>query len=199
MSVSPPPGRIDRSALVKDAIRTSARRLFTADGFDATGIRDIAADAGVNPAIVIRHFGSKEALFVDSVDGVQAWQALLDGPVEHVAERAVARIMASREKGLQSFGAIVRASGRPEIHARLRESTITFFAEPLVAKLAGPDARLRAHLFAAQLTGLMSALAVYDDRFLREAPADEVVALYAPGLQRLLTGTTADGLGQDRP
>jgi len=180
--------RRDRSAAVKGAIRAAAKRLFTAQGFDATGIREIAAAADVNPAIVIRHFGSKELLFIETVDGAAAWRALLDGPVDAIGPRAVRRIVEGRRGGLQTFGAIVRASGRPEIHARLRQSTIAFFAAPLVERVPGPDAQLRAHLFAAQLTGLMTALAVYDDEFLLDAPIDDIVARYGPSLQAMLTG-----------
>lgn len=180
--------RRDRSAAVKDAIRAAARRQFTAKGFDATGIREIAAEAEVNPAIVIRHFGSKESLFIETVDGGTAWRALLDGPIDDVGERAVRRIVEGRRSGLQTFGAIMRASGRPEIRERLRQSTTSFFAEPLVARVDAPDARLRAHLFAAQLTGLMTALAVYNDEVLLDAPVDDIVARYGPSLQAMLTG-----------
>jgi len=182
------PPRRDRSAAVKDAIRTAAKRLFTAQGFDATGIREIAAEANVNPAIVIRHFGSKELLFIETVDGAASWRALLDGPIDEIGPRAVLRVVEGRRGGLQTFGAIVRASGRPEIRAKLQQSTIAFFAAPLVARVPGPDAQLRAHLFAAQLAGLMTALAVYDDAFLLEVPVDAVVARYGPSLQAMLTG-----------
>src|SRR3954454_6560474 len=42
-------------------IRDAAIRRFGVDGFGAS-VRAIAADAGVSPALVIHHFGSKEAL-----------------------------------------------------------------------------------------------------------------------------------------
>jgi AcrR family transcriptional regulator len=47
------------SALVVEA----AKRRFAADGYDATTIRSIAADAGVDSALVVRFFGSKSELF----------------------------------------------------------------------------------------------------------------------------------------
>lgn len=49
----------DRSA----AILTAAERLFARHGFDAVSIRDIAAEAGVNSALVGYHHGTKEALY----------------------------------------------------------------------------------------------------------------------------------------
>jgi AcrR family transcriptional regulator len=46
----------------RQRIRDAALALFGAAGYDGTSVRDIAARAGVSPALVIHHFGSKEAL-----------------------------------------------------------------------------------------------------------------------------------------
>jgi AcrR family transcriptional regulator len=46
----------------KARIRDAALVLFPRDGFGATTIRSIAADAGVSPGLVVHHFGSKEGL-----------------------------------------------------------------------------------------------------------------------------------------
>jgi AcrR family transcriptional regulator len=43
-------------------IRDAALGRFPIDGFGATTIRAIAAEAGVSPALVVHHFGSKEGL-----------------------------------------------------------------------------------------------------------------------------------------
>ncbi len=44
-------------------ILSSARRLFGRRGFDRTSVRDIAADADVDKALVFYHFHTKEELF----------------------------------------------------------------------------------------------------------------------------------------
>jgi AcrR family transcriptional regulator len=46
----------------KDRILDTAEQLFARDGFDATSLRAITAEAGVNLAAVNYHFQSKEAL-----------------------------------------------------------------------------------------------------------------------------------------
>lgn len=182
------PPRRDRSAAVKDEIRAAAARLFTERGFEATGIRDIAAAADVNPAIVIRHFGSKETLFIETVDGSGALKAMIEGPVDELGRRVVHQILMGRRRGgLSVFGTVVRASGKADIRSSLQASMIERFVTPIVPLIEREDAELRAHLFAAQLVGLMTALVVYDDEYLRSAPVDEVVELYGGGLQRLLT------------
>lgn len=183
--------RPDRSAAVKEAILISARKLFTESGFEATGIREIAAAADVNPAIVIRHYGSKERLFVQAIDGEASWLGLLDGPVEGLGNRVVRSVVAGRRGALEVFGASVRASGRTDIHDHLQRSIDEEFARQLSALIDAPDAQLRAHLFAAQVVGLMSALSVYHDSILLDADAEAVVSLYGASLQGLVHPKTA--------
>jgi AcrR family transcriptional regulator len=49
----------------KARIRDAAITLFSEDGVAATSVRAIAATAGVSPALVIHHYGSKDALRVE--------------------------------------------------------------------------------------------------------------------------------------
>jgi len=179
--------RPDRSANIKERIRASAKLLFADNGFESTGIRDIAAEAGVNPAIVIRHFGSKERLFVATIDAQRGWEAALDGPVEEIGERMVRAVLAGKKNGLHVFGGVVRATGRPDIRAHLQQLIVTQFAAPLAKRLGG-DA-LRAHLLAAQLTGLMFALSVYDDEFLIATDDEIILESYGRILQQTATGS----------
>src|SRR3954464_12699485 len=61
----------------KANIRNAALRLFAERGHDAVTVREIAAAAGVSPALVVHHFGSKDGLraAVDDYAG-QAFDAL---------------------------------------------------------------------------------------------------------------------------
>lgn len=43
-------------------LRAAALELFAERGFEATSTRAVAAAAGVSPALVTRHFGSKDGL-----------------------------------------------------------------------------------------------------------------------------------------
>src|ERR1700722_18127114 len=47
----------------KCRIVDAAQVLFTARGYPQTGIKDVAKLAGVSPALVILHFGTKKNLF----------------------------------------------------------------------------------------------------------------------------------------
>ncbi len=50
------------------AILTAARRRFAADGFRKATIRAIAADADIDPSMVMRYYGNKDGLFAAAVE-----------------------------------------------------------------------------------------------------------------------------------
>jgi hypothetical protein len=112
---------------------------------------------------------------------------MLEGPLETLGERATRALLRNQRNGLPIWGAMVRASGRADIHEHLKRSVVALFAETLVDRLDGPDAELRAHLFAAQLVGIMSALVVYDDEFVISASVESVVTYYGRSLQLTVT------------
>ena len=58
-------GRRPGPTQTKDAIVTAARAQFAERGYGATTIRSVAADAGVNPALVHHYFGTKDRLFLE--------------------------------------------------------------------------------------------------------------------------------------
>jgi len=55
--------RHPRSGLTRQRIVQAAQRRFSLDGYERTTIRAVAADAEIDPSMVMRYFGSKEGLF----------------------------------------------------------------------------------------------------------------------------------------
>ncbi len=70
----------DEDLTARAGIRNAALRLFAERGHDAVTVREIATAAGVSPALVVHHFGSKEGLR-EAVDrhAAQAFDAIIDG------------------------------------------------------------------------------------------------------------------------
>lgn len=63
MTKSPSPRKSD---LTRARILGAARSLFAEAGYDGVSVREIAAAAEADPALVIRYFGSKEQLFAEA-------------------------------------------------------------------------------------------------------------------------------------
>jgi AcrR family transcriptional regulator len=64
-------GRPRRSEYPRqDEILRAALRAFAQGGYEGTNLRRIAADAGVDPALIAHHFGSKLGLWKAAVDGL---------------------------------------------------------------------------------------------------------------------------------
>lgn len=64
-------GRPASSASVgPDVILRNARKSFGKRGFEATSVREIARDSGVDAALIAHHFGSKETLWLAVVEQI---------------------------------------------------------------------------------------------------------------------------------
>src|SRR3954467_12470767 len=75
-----------RSDQTRAAILAAARRRFAADGFERTTIRAIAADAGIDPSMVMRYYGSKDGLFAAAADIDLQLPELATVPRENLGE-----------------------------------------------------------------------------------------------------------------
>ena len=178
----PPPNLPSR-----DSIRRAATEMFIREGYAGTTVRAIAAAAGCDPALVIRHFGSKEALFLATVSISAELPGILDGPIESLGRRLVGFVLDAVETPMPGvYRAMVSASDRPEIKERLRASLHDVFVGPLADRIGGDCPELRARLVAAQFAGLVNAYWLVADPVLCCADRPAIVALYGDAIQRLL-------------
>jgi AcrR family transcriptional regulator len=171
----------------RDAIRAAAERLFAGGGYAATSVRDIAASAGVDAALVIRHFGSKEQLFLETMR-VEFDEIDLGGPIDTLGERLIRSLLHADDHVRGVYLALVRASDAGEVSSALRAAHDAGFVAPLAARLVGEDADLRARLAAALIGGLFYGLWIVRDEVLLSTPHDELARRYGRLLQHLLTG-----------
>jgi AcrR family transcriptional regulator len=171
----------------KDRIREAAARLFRERGYTGASVRDIAAAAQADPALVIRHFTSKELLFLETMELALDDEPLLQVPLERFGRSFVAFLLGADEGTRGVYLALVRGSGEPGIAERLRDSHERLFVAPLRARLDGPDADERARLAAALVGGLLYAMWVVGDERLLAADHDDLALRYGALLQELLT------------
>ena len=81
------PKRRRDAAATRSAILEAATRRFAFEGYQNAGVREIAADAGVDAAMVNRYFGSKEGLFAEVVECAFEIRYLTDGDRATLAEQ----------------------------------------------------------------------------------------------------------------
>ena len=179
------------AAVTKRAILTAAQLQFTADSFDQVGVREIAATAGVDPALVIRYFGSKERLFAEAVTGEFRPDDLIAGDRATFGERA-ARGLLTKSKGAAGFDpmlALIRSAGSDEAAPLIRRELDANFVRPLADWLGGSLAAERAGLITAMLAGLGLQRHVVGSASLIDAALDDLVALAGPILQAWVDDT----------
>ena len=76
-----------------------------------TSVRAIAKVAGIDPALVIRNFGSKEALFLETTPVADYFEGQFDGPLDTLGERIAAFVLGKADARMLSvYTALMRAS-----------------------------------------------------------------------------------------
>jgi AcrR family transcriptional regulator len=195
-------GRRPGPSRSRASILAAARDEFARRGFDVVTVRQIAARAGVDPAMITHHFGSKQQLFLAaldvSFDPAAEIAQVVEGPSEELAARLLTRLLAVWDSpvGASAIAAVRTAVQRDDTVGLVRDLALTRALRPLMETMSGtPEERLwRANLVGSQVIGLVFARYVLRLEPLASAPHAEVVAALAPTVQRYLTGPVEPGL-----
>lgn len=195
MKTPNPPVR--RSDATKAVILDAARARFAADGYAKATIRAIAADAEIDPSMVMRYFGSKDGLFAAAVRIDLDLPDLTTASPDTLGERLIRRFLTIWEGSDNPVLLILLRTAITDDAVADRVRAI--FAEqvlPAVLRVGDPtDAPRRAGLIATQLLGI--ALCRY---ILRLPPVVEmrpegIIADVAPVIQRYLTAEPSGAIG----
>ena len=177
-----------------ETIRAAATHQFAALGFDRATIRSIAAEAGVDPALVIHHFGSKQRLFIEAVQlpfpPEELIAQLVRGPRSEVGERVlrfILSVLADEEARARWIGLIRSAVTEPEATRVFREILSTRIFRPLAEQLGMDEAPLRASLAGSQIVGVVMARHIVLIEPLASLEEERLVDTIAPTIQRYLT------------
>lgn len=181
------------SEQTKAAILAAARERFGAAGFQAATIRAIAADAGVDPAMVMRYYGTKDKLFAAAAEFDLRFPDLAGIEPTQVG-RALVQHFLERWEGDEALVILLRSSAtNGEAAQRMQQIFITQLG-PLAEALVPPaEAGVRAGLVATQILGMALC------RFVLRLPPvvgmtrDEIVEWLGPTIQRYLGLPEAHG------
>lgn len=172
------PVKTRNAANTREAILQAARARFMQDGYDHAGLRAIAADAGVDPALICRYFGGKERLFaaVLATSGKDPMEVLAGDRATFGMRVARAMLVeSSRSPDRMAFVQLaIRSSNSPIasklVHAQIQKQ----FAVPFAEWLGGEHAARKAWLVGSILMGVAAMIAIGAVPTTDEADADMI-------------------------
>lgn len=168
-------------------ILTAARARFGNEGYERTTLRAIAADVGVDPALVIRYFGSKQQLFASAAEFTLHLPDLTGLAPDEMADALLARFFAVWEADT-TFVALLRAAMTSQEAAATMRHVFATQVAPTIAAVVPDHPGPRAALIGSLVIGLATT------RYVLEAPAakamrhEELIGWARPVIRDLLVG-----------
>ncbi len=169
-------GRARDAEVTKAAILGAARLQFAAQGFDRTTIRSVAAAAGVDPALVMHYFRSKNGLF----EAAAALNVEIPDLTGIAPDRLAATLVPVFSRFWGPDGPLLPLLRAATSNPAARESLITIFTEqvaPALSVLVPDRATERSALIGGQLIGIAVARYIIGVPTLQEMD-DETLAVW---------------------
>jgi AcrR family transcriptional regulator len=189
------PGRWRTGQQNRQRIIDAARERFMRDGYERATVRAIAADAGVDVAMVYYFFDSKAGLFSASAltgpeHPLHQLATLLDEGPNQIGQRLVRRFLEHWDEGgaFEPFMAVWRSAAiQPQAREVLHDALAGPVAQRIAAEFGVTDAELRVELVASHLAGLAFARYQLKLEPIASTAVEDLVARIGPTLQRYLT------------
>ena len=188
-------GRRPGNPDTRGRILHAARDRLLAHGYAGTTLRAVAADAGVDVALVSYYFGSKQGLFSAvmalAVSPPTVLSAALEGDPARLPERLVVAVTAAWDdpgtggplRALVTT-ALLEPAGRRALVEFLEREVVTRLAE----RLGGPRATARAAAAATTIAGLIFTRYLLGLPSVSDASRDQLVRDLAPAIRASLAG-----------
>jgi AcrR family transcriptional regulator len=185
-----PRGKTD----TRNVILATARRMFAEAGYDKTSVRDVAAAAGVDPAMIRHYFGSKAELFRATMgwpfEPADIAARVTGGDRNEISERLTRVFFEAWEHpdSRASLSAILRGAATHAESANLVRQFIQgqVYAQ-IAAGLGEPDAELRIDLAMSQLLGIAYLRHILRVDPIASTPVEELIRRVAPVIRSHLT------------
>lgn len=184
-----PRGKTD----TRRVILAVARQLFAEAGYDKTSVRDVAAAAGVDPAMIRHYFGNKVELFRATMgwpfEPADIAARITAGERGEIGERLTRVFFEAWEQpeSRAPLLAILRGAATHEESANLvRQFIQGQVYSHIAAALSAPDAELRIDLAMSQLLGIAYLRHILRVEPVASTPVDELIERIAPIVGRHL-------------
>jgi AcrR family transcriptional regulator len=181
-----------RSDATRAEILRAAQARFAVDGYQGATIRAIAADAGIDPSMVMRYYGSKSQLFAAAVDIDLRLPDITQVPRGRVGHVLVSHFLKRWEEdpGGDALLTLLRSAPTDSLAAeRLRAIFREQLASMVLRFVGDPvEAAERAGLVSTQLLGLAFCRHILAIPPVVALDHDTIISQLAPTIQRYLTG-----------
>jgi AcrR family transcriptional regulator len=169
------------------AILASARSVFAEHGYANGTIREIARRAGVTHGLVVRHFSTKEQLFVRALMEQRA-EKPYSGPVAGLPEYIAARYVENIENdgAGDPFVALLRSAGDTPLAKELLKTMRGEPATTLLGVLPAQDLDRRADLLGALLIGVTFSRYILAEGTLATMTPPELIAYLTQAISGIL-------------
>ena len=160
------PRRRDAQA-TRAALLEAAKAQFAALGYDSATLREIAAAAGADVALIKRYFGGKEGLFTEALKasiGTGRWREWDRASFPREVATMMAGTPNADEARTQSFQFLLRAATSPATAPMLNVAVQERFLAAIRDWLGGDDGEARARVLAAVFIGFLV------ERLIRDEP-----------------------------
>ncbi len=196
MKTSVARGRRSGESNAKDLIRDAARRRFLADGYHDATMRSIAADAGVDVALVAYYFGSKRGLFTAAmslkINPAELVHAALQAELHTLPTRMLRDMLtawddpSNRAPLLETMTA---ATSDPQLRQLAAEAVEREIVIPIAERIGGNDANRRAAAFCAQMSGILFSRYLLRIEPIASMAVDDIINALTPSLTATLWPT----------
>ena len=189
-------GRPPGNQYTRGQIITAARQAFATKGFAGASMRGIAAEAGVDAALIHHYFDNKEQLFLATValplEMPQKLEEVAAGGLDGMGERLVRTVLGVWDSDLQP--SLIAAIRTTLTDPALTRSVGEFLALEIIGRVLRRDdlppeeANRRAGLAASQVLGLVIGRYVLQLPLLVSRRSEDLVVEVGPTVQRYLDG-----------
>lgn len=191
-------GRRPGRSTTREDILDAAAETFLEGSLAQATVRKIASRAGVDPALIYRHFPSKDALF-DEVIGREFSEVVgLDQPVSDGRELVLCAVelWEDRRRRAMGMGAIRAAMSNEQAATLLRQLVGRTILRWIGTSTRADHRELRVSLVAAHIVGLVIVRHQIGLAGAKDASPDELVRVVSPVIEHYLHGDL--GLPQRR-
>lgn len=181
------PTRARNAEATKADILAAARARFGAEGFERTTLRAVAADVGIDPALVIRYFGSKQDLFAAAAEFTVVLPDLRTARPDEAAAALLSTFFVVWEEDT-TFIALLRAAMTSETAADTMRRVFATQVVPALAAAVPDHPEQRAGLLGAFIIGLATTRYVLANPAVADLDHDALISWASPVIVQLLTG-----------